>query len=93
VTTHHLNVIALHDELERARFRRGMNWYQVAEELGVTPSLMTRVKQGLNISSDALVSILVWLGKDEPISSFILSGSGEEGECSPDGSTRTKSRP
>jgi hypothetical protein len=54
---------------------------------------MTRLGRGYNISSDALVSILVWLEMDEQIRSFILPTAGEEDGCSSESSTPTKNEP
>lgn len=88
---HRVDVQALHAALLKARFQRSLHWYEVAEEIGVTPSLMTRLSGGFNISADALVSILVWLGLDKQIRPLIATSEKEVTDCSPDASIPTKS--
>jgi hypothetical protein len=51
---------------------------------------MTRLAQGYNLSADALLSILVWLGLDKELRPFITTAEKEVTECSPESSTPTK---
>lgn len=48
--------------LERARRARGKSWREVASEIGVQPSTLTRLHQGANPSVEGFARMATWLG-------------------------------
>ena len=63
-TTHRLDVAELHVAIYAQSHREGLSSKEVAEQLGVSESTLTRIKQGKRPDADALVTLLVWLGRD-----------------------------
>jgi hypothetical protein len=45
--------------------REGMSWRKLALEVGVTPSVFTRLSQGKAISMDNIAKLLSWDNKIE----------------------------
>lgn len=74
VTSHRISGPALWAALDEQRRARGMSWRAVAREAGTsTGSLFTRLKRDdIGLHSHALVSLLVWLGRDEQIRGLIV---------------------
>ena len=54
---------ALHTALDAQRVSRGMTWRQVAQEVGVSPTLLTRTKQGGRLEVDGMLAMVRWLGR------------------------------
>jgi len=54
---------ALYTALEAQRRSRGMSWRQVALEIGVSASTMTRMKQGGRLEADGMLAMVRWLGR------------------------------
>jgi transcriptional regulator with XRE-family HTH domain len=54
---------ALHAALDEQRRARGMSWEQVAREIGVSASTMTRMKQGGRLEVDGMLAMVGWLGR------------------------------
>jgi len=60
-----IDVPALHAALDAARHnkdRGGLSWRQLAAEVGVSPSTMTRLANGHRPDVDAFVALVRWLG-------------------------------
>ncbi len=51
----------LHEAMDRVRAERGIPWKTVAQEIGLSQSILVRVAQGRTPSVDSLVMILAWL--------------------------------
>ncbi|MBZ5633196.1 MAG: hypothetical protein LAO55_08705 [Acidobacteriia bacterium] len=54
---------ALYDALDSQRSARGMSWRQVALEVGVSVSTLTRTKQGGRLEVDGMLAMVRWLGR------------------------------
>jgi transcriptional regulator with XRE-family HTH domain len=59
-----LDVISLVEAIDEARQEQGMSWRALARELGLSPSLFTRMFTGGRPDADSLVTMLMWLGTD-----------------------------
>lgn len=66
-----LNVQALYSALDSERKDRGITWKDVAAEVGVNASTLTRMAQGKRPDVDGLASLLEWLNMD--VKQFIIS--------------------
>lgn len=65
--THAVDWDRVADSLEMACHIRGVSLRDVAEEVGISPSGLTRLRQGKHLSADALASLVAWLfPKDVP---------------------------
>ena len=52
----------LHAALDAVRLERGLSWRQLAAEIGVSPSLLSRLGQGLRPDADGFATLVTWLG-------------------------------
>jgi transcriptional regulator with XRE-family HTH domain len=68
-----LDTEALYAALDAQRQGRDLSWRQLAKEVGVSPSTMTRLAQGQRPDVDAFAALVQWLG--QPADTFLLSGS------------------
>jgi transcriptional regulator with XRE-family HTH domain len=66
-----IDVAGLHAALDAARTGLGWSWRQLARELGLSPSTMSRLGNGLKPDVDAFASMVSWLRVDPQ--QFILS--------------------
>jgi transcriptional regulator with XRE-family HTH domain len=57
-----VNVRALYGALDAEREARNMSWRQLANEVGVSPSTLTRLGQGKGPGADVFVALVEWLG-------------------------------
>lgn len=64
---------ALYAALDAQRQGRDLSWRQLAKEVGVSPSTMTRLAQGQRPDIDAFAALVQWLG--QPADSFLVSDS------------------
>ncbi len=64
MSTHRLDTRALHLAIYARMLDEGLSAAQVAARVGVSASTLTRVKGGRCPDADALVSLLVWLGRE-----------------------------
>jgi hypothetical protein len=60
-TTHRVSWARLWQALEMSMDIREMSMRDVAGVLGVSPSSLTRLKQGHALEADALASLVAWL--------------------------------
>jgi transcriptional regulator with XRE-family HTH domain len=67
----HLNTAALYAALDAQRGSRALSWRQLAKEVGVSPSTMTRLANGQRPDVDAFAALVRWLG--QPADSFLTS--------------------
>lgn len=56
-----VNVKALHAAMDAARTQAGLSWRQLAKELGVSASTMSRMAQGLRPDVTAFAAMTTWL--------------------------------
>ncbi len=72
-----IDVPALHAALDAARGSRGdLSWRQLAAEVGVSPSTMSRLANGHRPDVDAFAALVRWLGM--PAERFMLDDGGTE---------------
>ncbi len=64
MSTHRLDTDALHLAIYARMHAERLTSRQVAVQIGIGASTLTRIKQGKRPDADALVSLLVWLGRD-----------------------------
>lgn len=58
---HQVNWPKLRDALEIACEMRNMSLADVAEEIGVSPSGLSRMRQGRGLTADNLAALIAWL--------------------------------
>jgi transcriptional regulator with XRE-family HTH domain len=73
-----LDTDALYAALNAARNARGLSWRQLAAEVGVSPSTMTRLANGQRPDVDAFAALVGWLGQSAD--SFLVTGAQPAGE-------------
>jgi transcriptional regulator with XRE-family HTH domain len=66
-----VDVVALHAALDAAREGRGWSWRQLARELGLSASTMSRLANGQKPDVDAFAAMVAWLKTDA--NRFILT--------------------
>jgi len=70
-----LDTGALYQALDTVRRHRGESWRDMARELGLAPSTFSRLAPGSDCQAvpgaDALVTLLVWLGRGEALAPFV----------------------
>jgi len=58
---HVVNWPRIRDSVELACEMRDVSLRDVAEEVGISPSGLTRLRQGKHLSADALAALVAWL--------------------------------
>jgi transcriptional regulator with XRE-family HTH domain len=66
-----VDVVGLHAALDAAREGRGWSWRQLARELGLSASTMSRLANGQKPDVDAFAVMVSWLGADA--NTFIIT--------------------
>jgi transcriptional regulator with XRE-family HTH domain len=56
-----INTALLHSTLNAARQERQLSWRALAGEIGVSPSLLSRLGNGLKPDTDGFATIVAWL--------------------------------
>jgi len=56
-----INTAALYSALDAARQERQLSWRALASEVGVSPSLLSRLGNGLKPDTDGFATIIAWL--------------------------------
>jgi len=56
-----INTAAMYSALDAARQERQLSWRGLAGEVGVSPSLLSRLGNGLKPDADGFATIIVWL--------------------------------
>jgi transcriptional regulator with XRE-family HTH domain len=59
-----VDVVGLHAALDAARQGRGWSWRQLARELGLSASTMSRLANGQKPDVDAFAAMVAWLQTD-----------------------------
>ncbi|MFF5537296.1 helix-turn-helix domain-containing protein [Streptomyces cinerochromogenes] len=73
-----VNVSALYAALDAARTKKELSWRQLAAEVGVSPSTMTRMANGNRPDVDAFLALVQWLGI--PAETFMTDPEGGQQE-------------
>ncbi|ASR33828.1 transcriptional regulator [Prauserella marina] len=60
----------LYDALDAQRKSRGLSWRQLADESGVSPSLLSRMGNGHRPDLDGFIALVQWLGT--PAENFMV---------------------
>ncbi|MBC7277959.1 helix-turn-helix transcriptional regulator [Nocardioides sp.] len=56
--------------LDQARLSKDMSWRQLAADAGVTPSLLSRLRNGYKPDADGFMTLVTWLGM--PAERFLI---------------------
>lgn len=56
-----INTAALYSALDASRHERQLSWRALAGEIGVSPSLLSRLGNGLKPDTDGFATIVAWL--------------------------------
>ena len=65
-----LNSKALYEALNHQRLARDLTWRQVAAEIGVSVTTITRIKNGGRMEVDGMLAMVGWL--QVPVETFVL---------------------
>jgi transcriptional regulator with XRE-family HTH domain len=57
-----INVTALYGALNATREARDLSWRQAAKDIGVSPSLLSRMANGYRPDADGFATLVRWLG-------------------------------
>lgn len=60
---------ALYAALDRQRQEQGLTWQQLARVVGVSPSTLTRTRDGGRLEVDGMLAMVGWLGR--PVEDFV----------------------
>ena len=60
---------ALYVALDKQRTERGLTWTQVAAEVGVSASTLTRTRKGGRMEVDGMLAMVSWL--HVPVETFV----------------------
>ena len=77
-----INVGALYAALDAEREARDLSWRQLAHDVGVSPSTLSRMGQGSGPAADAFAALVDWLGV--PAEEFIDRGGDSTSREVPD---------
>ncbi|MFI6076549.1 helix-turn-helix transcriptional regulator [Actinoplanes sp. NPDC051343] len=69
-----VDVPVLYGALNAAREAKGVSWRQLAKEIGVSPSLLSRLSNGDRPDADGFATLVTWLGM--PAEDFMTGGQG-----------------
>lgn len=72
-----IDVQALYAALDAERGARGWSWRQLAREIGVSPSLLSRLGNELRPDADGFATLVRWLNM--PAEEFMVDVGGERG--------------
>src|SRR5690349_1327820 len=72
-----IDVQGLHAALDAERTARGWSWRQLAKDIGVSPSLLSRLGNELRPDADGFVTLVRWLNM--PAEQFMLDSDGVRG--------------
>lgn len=77
-----VDVRSLHASLDKARESRGLSWRQLAKEIGVSASTVSRMANDLKPDVTAFAAMTTWLKM--PAEDFYVGGSTASAEVEPD---------
>lgn len=72
---------AFYVALDLQRTARQLTWKQVAVEAGISPSTLTRMKQGKRPDVDSMAALAAWAGLD--VDDYVASGDRGEAASMP----------
>jgi transcriptional regulator with XRE-family HTH domain len=72
-----IDVQGLYAALDAERTARGWSWRQLAKEIGVSPSLLSRLGNELRPDADGFATLVRWLNM--PAEQFMIDIDGERG--------------
>ena len=67
------NSRALYEALDAQRLARGVTWREVSDEIGVSVTTITRLKNGSRMEVDGMLAMVAWLGV--PVETFVRESS------------------
>jgi transcriptional regulator with XRE-family HTH domain len=73
-----INTALLYSTLDAARQERGLSWRALAKEIGVSPSLLSRLGNGLKPDTDGFATLVAWLKL--PAEQFFAAGDAHPGD-------------
>lgn len=73
-----IDTALLYATLDAARQERGLSWRGLAKEIGVSPSLLSRLGNGLKPDTDGFATLVAWLKL--PAEKFFASDSEVEAD-------------
>ena len=65
---------ALHAALDAQRVARGLSWAQLAADIGVSATTLTRMRAGGRMEVDGMLARVAWLGV--PVETFVRGAPG-----------------
>jgi transcriptional regulator with XRE-family HTH domain len=77
-----VDVEGLYRALDAEREAQGLSWRQLAKEIGVSASLLSRLGNGLRPDVDAFATLVQWLGI--PAEQFMVREEDEGGDERPE---------
>lgn len=77
-----IDASALQAALEQARVARGISWRQLAADSGVTPSLLSRLRNGYKPDADGFMTLTRWLAM--PAERFLVNDTASTDERRPE---------
>lgn len=75
MTKTRIDVRGLYAALDAERTARGQSWRQLAKEIGVSPSLLSRLGNDLRPDADGFATLVRWLNM--PAEQFMIDVDGE----------------
>jgi transcriptional regulator with XRE-family HTH domain len=72
-----IDVQGLHAALDAERMARGLSWRQLAKEIGVSPSLLSRLSNDQRPDADGFATLVRWL--NIPAEEFMVDVEGDRG--------------
>ncbi|MDA8295256.1 MAG: helix-turn-helix domain-containing protein [Actinomycetota bacterium] len=72
-----IDVHGLYAALDAERTARGWSWRQLAKEIGVSPSLLSRLGNELRPDADGFATLVRWLNM--PAEQFMIDVDGQRG--------------
>ena len=82
MATTKINVNALHGAVNAKREANGMSWRTVAKDIGVSPSLLSRIGNGYRPDADGFATLVRWLGMSAE--SFMMSDDEDAARVQPE---------
>lgn len=67
-----LDTAAMVTAVDAIRRHRGLDWAQIAAEIGISAPTMSRLAHGRNVAADTLVALLMWLGHGESLGPYLI---------------------
>jgi transcriptional regulator with XRE-family HTH domain len=72
-----IDVQGLYAALDAERMARGLSWRQLAKEIGVSPSLLSRLSNDQRPDADGFATLVRWLNM--PAEEFMVDVEGDRG--------------